>query len=111
MRHRPKLPAMYATQDLLGGPVENVVVVFDKVAANLLSAPDQRLQLVVGRCRGLLHNDVRAGIERVHGQPEVGGRWRGDVDYSRPGLLQHGLVIGEPCADAESLSSSLRRRR
>jgi hypothetical protein len=77
------------SEDLLGGVVEHVVVVLDEVAAGLLSAPHQHLQLLEGRSGRLLHDDVGAGVQRIHGQPEVGGRGCGDVDHVGPGLLQH----------------------
>ena len=107
--HRPEFAGLDAPQDLLRGMVEEVVVVLDEMAAGLLGAPDQRLQLLEGRGGRLLDDDVGAGGERVHGKPEVGGRGRGDVDYVGSGLLQHGPVVGEPSPDAVPLGGSLRR--
>ena len=78
------------------------------MAAGLLGAPDQRLQLLEGRGGRLLYDDVGAGVERVHGKPEMGGRGRGNVDHVGSGLLQHGPVIGEPGPDAVALGGSLR---
>ena len=83
-------------------------MVLDEVAANLLGAPDQCLQLLEGRCGGLLHYDVGAGVKRIHGEPEVGGRGRGDVDHVGPDLLQHGPVVGEPGLDPVPLGGGLR---
>ena len=111
MRHRSELAGLDVSQDLLGRVVEEVVVVLDEVTANLLGAPGQRLQLLEGRGRRLLHDDVGAGIERVHRQPEVGGRRRGHVHHVGPRLLQHRAVVGEPGRDAVALGGSLRRGR
>ena len=108
MRHRAELAGLDAPQDLLRGVIKDVVVVLDEVAANLLRPPDQCLQLFEGRCGGLLHDDVGAGVKRIHGQPEVGGRGRGDVDHVGPDLLQHGPVVGEPGLDPVPLSGGLR---
>ncbi len=109
MRHRPELAGLDASQNLLRGMVEDVVVVLDEMATGLLGAPDQRLQFLEGRGGRLLDDDVGAGVERVHGQPEVGGRGRGDVDHVGSGLLQHGPVVGEPGPDAVTLGGGLRR--
>ena len=64
VRHRAELAGLDASQDLLGRAVEDVVVVLDEMAAGLLGAPDQRLQLLEGRGGRLLHDDVGAGVER-----------------------------------------------
>ena len=109
VRHRPELAGLDASQNLLRGMVEDVVVVLDEMATGLLGAPDQRLQFLEGGSGRLLDDDVGASVERVHGQPEVGGRGRGDVDYVGSGLLQHGPVVGEPRPDAVPLGGSLRR--
>ena len=47
--HRPEFAGLDASQDLLRGTVEEVVVVLDEMAAGLLRAPDQRIQLLEGR--------------------------------------------------------------
>ena len=107
--HRPELAGLDASQNLLRGMVEDVVVVLDEMATGLLGAPDQRLQFLEGRGGRLLDDDVGAGVERVHSQPEVGGRGRGDVDHVGSDLLQHGPVVGEPSPDAVPLRGSLRR--
>ena len=107
VRHRPEFAGLDAPQDLLRGMVEEVVVVFDEMAAGLLGAPDQRLQLVEGRGGRLLDDDVGASVERVQGEPEMGGRWRGDVDHVGPDLFQHGPMVGEPGPDAVPLGGSL----
>ena len=107
MRHVTELAGPNASQDLLGAVVENVIVVLDEMAADLSGATDQRLQFLKGRGDRLLHDDVGASIERVHGEPEVRGRRGGDVDHVGSSLLQHGPVVGEPGSDAIPLGGSL----
>ena len=107
----PNSPDLDASQDFLRCVVEDVVVVFDEMAADLLGAPDQSLQLLKGRGRWLLHDHVSTGIERVHRQREVRVRRRCDVDHVGPRFLQHDPMVGEPGLDAVSLGGSLRRGR
>ena len=109
MCYRPELAGLDASQNLLRGTVEDVVVVLDEMAARLLGAPDQGLQLLEGGSGRLLDDDVGASVERVHSWREVGGRGRGDVDYVGPGFLQHDPMVGEPRPDAVPLGGSLRR--
>ncbi len=105
----PNSPELDASQDFLRGLVEDVVVILDEMATRLLGASDQRLQFLEGGSGRLLDDDMGASVERVHSQPEVRGRRRGDVDDVRSGLLQHGPVVGEPGPDAVPLRGSLCR--
>src|ERR1700676_4716870 len=109
MAHCPELAGLDALHDLLRRAVKDVVVILDQVTAGLLRASSQSLELLEGRGYWLLVDDMGAGIERVHRQTEMGGRWRGDVDDIGAGLFQHGLVVGEPRSDAVPLGGSLRR--
>ncbi len=109
MRHRSELAGLDAPQDFLGGAIEDVVVVFNQVAAGLLGALSQSLKLVEGRGRRLLNDHMGAGVEGVHRQPKVGGRGSRDMDDIGPDLLQHGQVAGEPRRDAIPLGDSLCR--
>ena len=74
MCHCPEFAGLDSSKNLLRGMVENVVVILKEMAASLLGAPDQRLQLLEGGSGRLLDDDVGASIERVYGWPEMGGR-------------------------------------
>src|SRR4051794_29559148 len=91
--YRPELTELDAPQNLLRGMVEDVVIVLDEMAAGLPGALGQYLQLLEGRGDRLFNNHMSASAERVHRQPKMGGRGRGDVNHIGPGLLQHGPVI------------------
>jgi hypothetical protein len=110
VHHGPQLAGLDAAEHLLRRPVEEVVVVLDQRQARLLRAARELLQLGESGGGRLLEDDVRPGLEGVHGQAEVGAGRGGDVHHRRTDLGQHRPVIGEPAGNAVPLRSALRHR-
>ncbi len=107
--HAAELPALDAAEDLLWALIEEVIVVLHQRTPGLLGTADELLQLGQGGRRRLLDDDVGAGVERIHRQPEMRAGWGGDVDHRGTYLGEHRPVIRVPARDPVPLGRALGR--